>query len=623
MNSLKTPGKSYYYWLTSLIITLLFQNSYAQETMIPLGVNPILMNAAKMERMNPTIARTAAVNDTLILPFIDDFSKPGIYPDSNLWLDKNVFINTNYGDLPVTIGVATFDGLNQNGTPHFPTYVIDTVADVLTSKPIDLGAVAGDTSVWMSFFYQPQGLGDVPETADSLVLQFKDTAGIWSNVWALQGKPDTSFKRANIHLLDAKYFFRGFQFRFYNIATVNGNRDHWNIDYVILKRFAAPNDSILDNALIYPQTSLLTEFTAMPYSHYKSLGIQIPAAVKTSLNDTIHDINYGGTSYSPQIDISQNGASIFNGNTGTISSASSNSYIPYAIPLGGFTFPVQASDSADFLVKSYFTNTGAPSNRDNDTSYFTQHFHNYYAYDDGTAEVAYGLTGNTDLALAYKFDVKMRDTLVGMQIYFNPVGVDVTNKLFSLTVWSSIDVTGNSAVKLYSRIDQKPGVNDSINGFKSYTFDTLLIVNAGTIYVGINQSEPATQYGVGLDRNTDSRGKMFYHLDGYWRQSSIKGSWMMRPIFGKKIMVIGVDELTTNNFDFEVFPNPAKNYLTVRLPFQKTVQMQVLDLVGKVLIDKKIEGENTISTENLTSGMYLLRIISPNNFSSVKKFIIE
>ena len=274
-------------------------------------------------------------------------------------------------------------------------------------------------------------------------------------------------------------------------------------------------------------------------------------------------------------------------------------------------------------VKSYFTNTGAPSNRDNDTSYFTQHFHNYYAYDDGTAEVAYGLTGNTDLALAYKFDVKMRDTLVGMQIYFNPVGVNVTNKLFSLTVWSSIDVTGNSAVKLYSRIDQKPGVNDSINGFKSYTFDTLLIVNAGTIYVGINQSEPATQYGVGLDRNTDSRGKMFYHLDGYWRQSSIKGSWMMRPIFGKKIMVIGVDELTTNNFDFEVFPNPAKNYLTVRLPFQKTVQMQVLDLVGKVLIDKKIEGENTISTENLTSGMYLLRIISPNNFSSVKKFIIE
>ncbi len=623
MNSLKTPGKSYYYWLTSLIITLLFQNSYAQETMIPLGVNPILMNAAKMERLNPAIARTAAVNDTLILPFIDDFSKPGIYPDSNLWLDKNVFINTNYGDLPVTIGVATFDGLNQNGTPHFPTYVIDTVADVLTSKPIDLGAVAGDTSVWMSFFYQPQGLGDVPETADSLVLQFKDTAGIWSNVWALQGKPDTSFKRANIHLLDAKYFFRGFQFRFYNIATVNGNRDHWNIDYVILKRFAAPNDSILDNALIYPQTSLLTEFTAMPYSHYKSLGIQIPAAVKTSLNDTIHDINYGGTSYSPQIDISQNGASIFNGNTGTISSASSNSYVPYAIPLGGFTFPVQATDSADFLVKSYFTNTGAPSNRDNDTSYFTQHFHNYYAYDDGTAEVAYGLTGNTDLALAYKFDVKMRDTLVGMQIYFNPVGVDVTNKLFSLTVWSSIDVTGNSAVKLYSRIDQKPGVNDSINGFKSYTFDTLLIVNAGSIYVGINQSEPATQYGVGLDRNTDSRGKMFYHLDGYWRQSSIKGSWMMRPIFGKKIMVIGVDELTTNNFDFEVFPNPAKNYLTVRLPFQKTVQMQVLDLVGKVLIDKKIEGENTISTENLTSGMYLLRIISPNNFSSVKKFIIE
>ena len=55
----------------------------------------------------------------------------------------------------------------------------------------------------MSFFYQPQGLGDVPETRDSLVLQFRDTGGVWNNVWALQGKADTAFQRANIHVLDA------------------------------------------------------------------------------------------------------------------------------------------------------------------------------------------------------------------------------------------------------------------------------------------------------------------------------------------------------------------------------------------------------------------------------------
>ena len=618
--------------ITTLIRTIFFLQvlvvfstniSIAQESIVPLGTNPVLIQASKFATANLSNSRISTFNDTLTLPFIDDFSKRGIYPFDSLWLDSNVFINSNYGDLPITIGVATFDGLNKNGYPYNPSASQDSVADFLTSRPIDLAVLTGDTSVWLSFFYQPQGLGDVPETKDSLVLQLRDTGGVWNNVWALKGNSDTAFKRANIHLLDNKYFYKGFQFRFYNIATVNGNRDHWNIDYVILRRFAAPNDSILDNALIYPQTSLLNEFTAMPYTHYKFLGAQIPLAVKSMMNDTIHDINYGPTSYSPQIEISQNGGSIFNGNTGTISSISSQSYIPYSIPLGGFTYPTQPGDSADFLVKSYFSQTGAPSNRDNDTSYFTQHFHNYYSYDDGSAEVAYGITGNTDISMAYKFDVKMQDTLVGMQIYFNPVGVDVSLKLFSLAVWTSVDVASNTANLLYSRIDQRPGVNDSINGFKSFTFDSTLIVGPGVIYVGMIQSEPATIYGVGLDRNTDSRSKMFYHLDGYWRQSNIKGSWMIRPIFGKRISVVGVDQISNHASDFEIYPNPANDHITVNLFSEKNSTIQIIDLLGQVKYEEVINGQKSISTQNFSKGIYFLRVIYSNNFSSVKKFIID
>ena len=55
---------------------------------------------------------------SLSIPFIDDFSNNSSYPDSNLWQDNSVFVNRNYGVNPITIGVATFDGLNSNGRAY-------------------------------------------------------------------------------------------------------------------------------------------------------------------------------------------------------------------------------------------------------------------------------------------------------------------------------------------------------------------------------------------------------------------------------------------------------------------------------------------------------------------------
>ncbi len=610
-------------WLFGIGLTLVSLITSAQESIVPLGNNPILIEAAKTFS-NTSINRSSAIDDTLILPFEDDFSRPGMYPIESLWMDSSVFVNTNYPDNPYTIGVATFDGLNQNGVPHNPAATQDSIGDNLTSKPIDLGVLIGDTSVWISFFYQAAGLGDVPETADSIVLQFRDTGGVWNNVWAMPGRSDTAFQRANFRILDAKYFYRGFQFRFYNIATINGNRDHWHIDYVMLRNGTTANSLINDNALVYPQQSLLSEFTSMPYPHYKSLGSQIPSAMKTTLPDSIYTLDYDSTSIDPQLTISQFGSDLFNTNLGgPINTDGPRTYKSYSFSMSSFSFPVQATDSVDFLVKSYFPFTGAFSNRFNDTSYFTQHLKNYYSYDDGTAEVGYGLTGNTDVQIAYKFDVKMRDTLVGAQIYFNPVGIDVSNTLFQLVAWSSVDVAGNSDTRIRTTYDLKPGVNENINGFKTFVFDTAIVVDPGTFYIGIEQNEPATQYGIGLDRNTDSRSKMFYHLDGFWRQSSVQGSWMIRPLFGPRFpFTIGLNEVSSN-FDFTIYPNPATEKITIELPFETSSKVQIINVVGEVILEEEITSSKTISVENIAAGIYFARIINDTNFSSVRKFVIN
>ena len=58
--------------------------------------------------------KSKGVNDTLDLPFFDDFSFSKVYPHDSLWSDKNVYINNNYASDLLSLGVATFDAIDQN-----------------------------------------------------------------------------------------------------------------------------------------------------------------------------------------------------------------------------------------------------------------------------------------------------------------------------------------------------------------------------------------------------------------------------------------------------------------------------------------------------------------------------
>jgi hypothetical protein len=602
------------------LFTMLFafsQSGFSQESIFPAASNPVLK-----KHFNPNAAHVLRVMavDTASMPFVDDFSLNSDYPTDSLWLDRDVFVNNNYSESPVTIGIATFDGLDEFGDPYTPGSSQDAISDHLTSRPIMLQLLPGDTVAWLSFFYQPQGLGDIPELNDSLVLEFKDTGNVWHHMWAVPGRGDTAFKRVTILINDPVYLFNGFQFRFYNIATANGNRDHWNLDYVIVEYNSVT--AINDFGFLHPQITLLNDYTAMPYPHYKEPGVAA-SVMKTTVNDTIRNFDYGPSSVAPYLSIIDS--------LGTTQTFSYPSLIVglnlqqdtgYTIPLNGFIFDnTHAVDSMDFKVKSF---SDSPFNqlKLNDSSFHTQHFYNYYAYDDGTAEAAYGLQGNVDIASAYQFDVKKQDTLLGVQIYFNPTGIDVSNKLFQLTVWSDINIGNNTDVQLYRMINCKPGPFDGINEFKTYLFDTLLIVNPGNIWIGMIQNEPQTLYGVGFDRNTDARSHMFYHIDTAWYQSSIPGSWMMRPLFGKHISGVGIDEVNNEGPAFSMYPNPANDMLLLSSTEQKKLRYEIINSVGALVMKGNVDGKK-INLSAYARGFYMVRVMDEQNRFSVKKIILE
>ena len=167
------------YRINVLIAFLLFSDLSFSQGLVEneLTCNPTIIS--KYNQLNGVL-KTPVLLDTINLGlkgFLDDFSYEGTYPDTNLWIDNKVFINRDFAKAPITLGVATFEGLSETGYPYDFTAGSTTsaVADYLTSKPVNLNYPAGD-SIYFSFYCQPQGLGNDPEYIDSLVLQFKHSA---------------------------------------------------------------------------------------------------------------------------------------------------------------------------------------------------------------------------------------------------------------------------------------------------------------------------------------------------------------------------------------------------------------------------------------------------------------
>jgi hypothetical protein len=84
----------------------------------------------------------------------------------------------------------------------------------------------------------------------------------------------------------------------------------------------------------------------------------------------------------------------------------------------------------------------------------------------------------------------------------------------------------------------------------------------------------------------------------------------------------GVSE--AERLDFEMFPNPASEEITVQLPVgSDDASIELYDYIGRLALRKKITlSESTITVQGLSSGMYILKVLSDDKIGA-KKFIKE
>jgi hypothetical protein len=285
-------------------------------------------------------------------------------------------------------------------------------------------------------------------------------------------------------------------------------------------------------------------------------------------------------------------------------------------------------DSASFEVCTYFNQTDA--NLQNDTTCFTQVFSNYYAYDDGTAERAYGLE-NAGGKVAMKFATELTDSLLGVYFYFMPIQYLATDQSFILQAWS--DAGGQPGTLLTDDLDNfnfsaPRYYANGPNLFVYYEFLKPIEVDQGDFYVGYVQQSDVS-LNMGLDKNTSANTtNLFYQLQGSstWNNSSVQGSVMMRPVFKAALPDwVGIEEnavVTT-----EIYPNPAANQISFSMkPDFEQYQIRITDLTGRIVKDETIvnSGIVLLDIESLVSSSYLLQITClADQRTAVKQFIKE
>ena len=255
-----------------------------------------------------------------------------------------------------------------------------------------------------------------------------------------------------------------------------------------------------------------------------------------------------------------------------------------------------------------------------------QIFENYYAYDDGSAEAAYGLVGQ-GAELAFRFvlpDGISNDTLRSVKMHFSPSVNDVSGDPFFIQIWE--DSMGMPGSMMYTTDDFNlpvfyyPQYNLGVNGFYEYVLPSLVPVS-DTFYIGWRQSS-AERLNIGFDKNVNRKQDIYYNLGTGFQNTIFDGSLMMRPVFTSAMdNVASFPDFKEDDSNMMIFPNPANYMLTIQTDLVGVVE--VFDLHGRHLLSKDISEELILDTQHWENGIYLIQFSSQNGMKEVKKIIIQ
>jgi len=562
------------------------------------------------------------------------------------------------------------------------TWNFDSLLLVDTVSRIDTVLTRIDTIIpyptFISFYFQPGGgfgsqwdgmlRGRAPRVDDFLILEFRDDTAGWHTVWVSDSAKYWShptlrtlesfcplcvdetatdiervFFRQVAIPVSAEFFYSEFQFRFRSLNSLDppGNRPvgrdgggQWHIDYVRLDIHPDGfRDFSPDIAFVHQGERVLREFQAMPANQFliSDLVSEIPILFR-NLDTLFQAVNYSFNIEGPNFSWS---AVATNPEVWPFRTHGFNYDID--LYLGQRAFPnafPERPDSGRFVFQHVLTGDARDVFQSNDTMIQILHLGNYFAFDDGTPELGFGLSAQADhplIQFALQFPMRVADSLVGIQIWLNHTHEATNLTSFNLAVWTATDANGmplQHSVTEGETLFLEHVYGDTI-GFFTYWLDAPLALNPGDFFIGFQQRNNFF-LNVGFDVNNNAENRMFRRINAdAWEQIYMSGAVMMRPIFGTSATIppppptnIVDRENIDNGFEnIRVFPNPSEGIVFV-VSETFVNRYELFDINGRRLLSQRVEtghapslqDDNTIVIDmsHLPSGVYILVLHTEN-----------
>lgn len=628
--------------LALILLFLIFEfHSFAQVKLYPLEQNTQLIQRYEDNphyHWKPMGKNKWGRNDTLQMPFFEDFSTTTLYPDSMKWFENQVYVNSSFGYFPPTIGVATFDHLDPYGKPYGEglNALGFGSGDTLTSLPIRTDFSDGQNltvgdSIILSFFYQANGYGYQVSSQDSFYVDFKNDTNGWVRVWAINGTENLEpFKQVFIPITDPSFIHPGFQFRFHQRTRLSGNSNHWQLDYILLdKGRKVEEEKHHDFAIQTVPTPLTRNYYSMPYKHF----------IANASNASEQIFFYASNLYDNvcNCEVRQVASNAGNNIVNTDFSANANNIDPFSNALRQFSpFSINnlTEENGRYVVdRTTFIReaNGQGINPQNDQVTHQQIFHDYFAYDDGSAEMGFGFDNNINPVnipgqIAYRFRTNVEDTLVAVRVFFNIAVRDVRNQRFRFRIWKEINGLngGRQDDILYESPEMVPQYQGDAIGWYALELPEPIILPAGDFYVGWTQNR-MFNLNVGWDRNNGNKidpdvpnGNIYYEVFERWIEVTLPGALMMRPYFGSSRSYVNTENVQPKE-EITIYPNPAQNILHIKGDYD---HLEILNFYGQSVRSNSLN-HKVIDLQGLTNGVYLVQITNKFGETTVKKLVIS
>lgn len=607
-------------FLTATLMLGHMYSAMAQFSQLPV-VLPKSINRA-------TLPANRVQNEPLSLPFWDDFSDGRI--SEMHWESKGVMASMTMGVDPPSVGVVFLDGVDERGNPYERERLANGEGDQLLSMPVDLSSISASEreTVFLSFFWQAGGRGEMPDAIDQLELYFLDLDGDWNKVWETFGgdaEEQNEFTQELVRL-SPEYFHEGFRFRFQVVGRLSGPFDTWLLDYIYLDKGRSPSDYFFeDRTLTRLPGSPFGKYTAIPHFFLETEANGLLDVIEGQFKNLSN--RFRAMEYTIQLRNSQDNSVISNVNLNTPLNP-----VPSAQERRDFSSRV--SETIDWregepfdLETLMYLSTGdqwkvagvvagdtifEPSidYRINDTVRTIIPIRDFLAYDNGSADYSAGINQTSGM-LALRYDTPQ-------PVYVSGVSVNFTNFLqrgnaIELMIWDSLERRA-----LYRKEVLIPETEEK-DEFAYFPLDTNIMVN-DSFFVGFMQFTNDFIY-VGLDKTTDTGEEIFFNVYGVWEQNAaVRGSLMIRPHLSLEQVVDIVEE---EQAEISAFPNPVlDDRLTIHGDFEDLV---VYDFQGREIkvFPESVENGKIINFTGQHRGVYLIRVMDRNNKLKYIRIILK